>query len=87
MHLSGDENVRMRNWCAFAFGPTWIMPGPGATAWAAAAAAAAGGGGGGGTPCIRAPGGGTVTAPSGCEYSSDEGERSDADAFDLGRGK
>ena len=24
-----------------------------------------------------------TTAPSGCEYSSDEGERSDADAFDL----
>ena len=54
-------------------------------AWAAAAG---GGGGGGGWPCIRAPGGNgavllVTTAPSGCEYSSDEGERSDADAFDL----
>ena len=55
-------------------------------AWAAWAAG--GGGGGGGWPCIRAPGGNgaallVTTAPSGCEYSSDEGERSDADAFDL----
>lgn len=78
LHLSGDENVRMRNWCAFAFGPTWIMP-----CWCGVGgAAAAGGGGGGGWPCILAPGGGTTAAPSGCEYSSDEGERSDADAFD-----
>ena len=22
LHFRGDENVRMRNWCAFAFGPT-----------------------------------------------------------------
>ena len=77
LHFSGDENVRMRNWCALAFGPTWIIP------WCGAAAklgCATGGGGGGGWPCILAPGGGT--APNGCEYSSDDGERSDADAFD-----
>ena len=53
--------------------PCWCGPVAG---WAG------GGGGGGGWPCILAPGGGT--APSGCEYSSEEGERSDADAFDLG---
>ena len=51
--------------------------------WGPVAGWAGGGGGGGGWPCILAPGGGTVTVPSGCEYSSEEGERSDADAFDL----
>ena len=27
LHLSGEENVRIRNWCALAFGPTCVDQG------------------------------------------------------------
>ena len=29
LHFSGEENVRIRNWCALAFGPTCIDQGIG----------------------------------------------------------
>ena len=27
LHFSGEENVRIRNWCALAFGPTCVDQG------------------------------------------------------------